>query len=85
MIRFGNFYSGYSYRFIIQILLFCFIHNKEYKTLGVVKLDQITSWSLVKGLSDYVGVTFLDKIYLIEDSNLALAFNSRNINDPNEV
>lgn len=57
------------------------IHDKNYKILGVVNLEEITNWIAVKGSSSWVGVKFVDGNYLAQGSNFAVAFESKNINN----
>ena len=40
------------------------VHDKNYKILGAVNLEEITNWSAVKGSSSWVGVNFVDGNYL---------------------
>lgn len=56
------------------------LHDKDYNTLGVANLGQITNWLSVKGSSNWVGVNFVDTNYPTEGSNFAFVFNSKNLN-----
>ena len=53
------------------------IHDDEFKTLVFVNLDETMNWTLVKGSSNWIGVTFVDGNYLTERSNFAFAFKSK--------
>lgn len=52
------------------------MHDKNYNTLGVANLGQITNWLSVKGSSNWFGVNFVGTNYPTEGSN----FDSKNLN-----
>ena len=57
------------------------IYDKDYKIFGVTNLDKIKKWLLVRTLSNWVGVNFVDGNYPIERINFVFDFRSKNLNN----
>ena len=57
------------------------INGKPYKSLGGKNLDQIQKWKSIKGVSNWVNISFTDLKYPLNADHFAFSFKTKNSND----
>lgn len=53
------------------------VNGKVYKIIGVINLDQIKNWKIIKGKSIYVSINLIDSLFPYNADHFAFGFKTK--------
>ena len=57
------------------------INGKPYKSLGMIHLEQLKNWKLIKGVSNWVSISLTDSDYPSNSDHFVFGFKTKNTSD----